>query len=42
MSKTKSWDRPWSMDEIIENSENWNLAGDVALLNTLKAFADVL
>ncbi|XP_044260910.1 WASH complex subunit 2 isoform X2 [Tribolium madens] len=42
MSTSKPWDRPWSMEEIIENSDNWNLAGDVALLNTLKAFADNL
>ncbi|XP_064214382.1 WASH complex subunit 2 isoform X2 [Tribolium castaneum] len=42
MSGAKPWERPWSMDEIIQNSDNWNLAGDVALLNTLKAFADNL
>ncbi|KAJ3650580.1 hypothetical protein Zmor_016670 [Zophobas morio] len=42
MSTNKPWDRPWSMDEIIENSDKWSIAGDVALLNTLKAFADNL
>jgi hypothetical protein len=41
MSTNKPWDRPWSMEEMIANSDKWNLAGDVALLNTLKAFADV-
>jgi hypothetical protein len=30
------------MEEMIANSDKWNLAGDVALLNTLKAFADNL
>lgn len=29
------------MQEMIANAENWNLAGDVGLLNSLKAFADV-
>ncbi|CAH1099543.1 unnamed protein product [Psylliodes chrysocephalus] len=36
------WHRPWTTQEIIANSENWSLAGDVALLNTIKAFADNL
>ncbi|XP_018568410.1 WASH complex subunit 2 [Anoplophora glabripennis] len=38
----KNWSRPWSMEEMIENAENWSLAGDVALLNTLKAFSENL
>ncbi|XP_028141969.2 WASH complex subunit 2C isoform X1 [Diabrotica virgifera virgifera] len=42
MSSEKSWNRPWTTQEIIDNSENWSLAGDVALLNTLKHFANNL
>ncbi|CAG9834891.1 unnamed protein product [Diabrotica balteata] len=42
MSSEKSWNRPWTTEEIIDNSENWSLAGDVALLNTLKHFANNL
>ncbi|RZB39905.1 WASH complex subunit FAM21A, partial [Asbolus verrucosus] len=42
MSTNKPWERPWSMEEIIDNSDKWSLAGDVALLNTLKSFADNL
>ncbi|KAJ8978797.1 hypothetical protein NQ317_015522 [Molorchus minor] len=38
----QNWNRPWSMNEIIENAENWSLAGDVALLNTIKSYADNL
>lgn len=40
-SGEKKWNRPWSMDEMIENAENWSLAGDVVLLNTLKAYSEV-
>lgn len=35
------WDRPWTTEELKENAENWSLAGDVALLNTIKAFSEV-
>lgn len=35
------WDRPWTTEELIENAENWSLAGDVALLNTIRAFSEV-
>lgn len=38
----KPWDRPWSMDEIIEQSDKWNLAGDAALLATVSNFANVI
>lgn len=39
--KQNNWDRPWTVDEIKENAENWSLAGDVALLNTIKNFSEV-
>lgn len=43
MSKdnSKDWEKPWSTEEIVEHADNWNLACDAALLNTLKAFGDV-
>lgn len=43
MSKAneKPWEKPWSTEEFIENAGNWSLAGDVAVLKTLEAFADV-
>lgn len=36
-----NWFRPWSAEELRENAENWSLAGDVALLNTIKDFSEV-
>ncbi|XP_056639918.1 WASH complex subunit 2 [Diorhabda sublineata] len=42
MDTDKNWNRPWNTDEIIANAENWSLAGDVALLNTIKQFANNL
>ncbi|XP_044763788.1 WASH complex subunit 2 [Coccinella septempunctata] len=36
----KDWERPWTTEEIVEHADDWNLACDAALLNTLKAFAD--
>lgn len=40
-SNDNNWNRPWSPQEIVDNAENWSLAGDAALLNTLKDFAEV-
>lgn len=40
-SKPNNWNRPWSVEEMKENAENWSLAGDVALLNTIQAFSEV-
>ncbi|CAG9854071.1 unnamed protein product [Phyllotreta striolata] len=34
--------KQWSTEEIIKHSDNWSLAGDVALLNTIKSFANNL
>ncbi|KAJ8963320.1 hypothetical protein NQ318_018789 [Aromia moschata] len=42
MDNEKNWNRPWSMGEIIKNADNWSLAGDVALLNTIKSYANNL
>lgn len=36
------WSRPWTTDELKDNAENWSLAGDIALLNTIKAFSEVI
>lgn len=35
------WCRPWTTEELRDNAEKWSLAGDVALLNTIKAFSEV-
>lgn len=35
------WGRPWTAEELKDNAENWSLACDVALLNTIKAFSEV-
>lgn len=39
---SKSWERPWSIEEIIENAPNWSLAGDVGLLKHLESFSEVI
>lgn len=31
----------WSSDQMINNASNWSLAGDVAILNSLKKFSQV-
>lgn len=31
----------WSSDQMINNADNWSLAGDVAILNSLKKFSQV-
>lgn len=36
------WGRPWTSEELKDNAENWSLACDVALLNTIKAFSEVM
>lgn len=36
------WGRPWTPEELKDNAENWSLACDVALLNTIKAFSEVM
>lgn len=36
-----NWCRPWTTEELRDNADNWSLAGDVALLNTIKAFSEV-
>ncbi|XP_063220287.1 WASH complex subunit 2-like isoform X2 [Bacillus rossius redtenbacheri] len=38
----KPWDRPWSTEDISENSGNWNLAGDAGLLRHLQQFSQAL
>lgn len=40
-NNVKSWERPWSTEEMIENSSNWSLAGDAGLLKYLEEFSDV-
>lgn len=42
VTKQNNHNRPWSTEEIRENAENWSLAGDLALLNTIKSFSEVM
>lgn len=37
----KPWQKPWATEEIVDNAQNWSLAGDAALLKTLEAFSNV-
>nr|XP_023017779.1 WASH complex subunit 2 isoform X2 [Leptinotarsa decemlineata] len=41
MESESKWnsDKAWTTDEILENANKWSLAGDVALLNTIKSFS---
>ncbi|KAG8039864.1 hypothetical protein G9C98_000593 [Cotesia typhae] len=38
----KSWDHPWSTDEIRLKQHEWSLAGDVGLLRHLEKFSETL
>lgn len=37
----KPWDRPWTTNEMRQQSSNWNLAGDAGLLKHLQQFSQV-
>lgn len=37
----QNWNRPWTTEEFIKNAEKWSLAGDAALLNTIKHLGEV-
>ncbi|KAK4885466.1 hypothetical protein RN001_001737 [Aquatica leii] len=39
---SKSWQRPWSIEEIVQNASNWNLAGDAGILKYLELFSENL
>lgn len=41
MSNSVSSTQPWSIDDLIENAPNWNLAGDANLLKYLESFSEV-
>ncbi|XP_026277014.2 WASH complex subunit 2 isoform X1 [Frankliniella occidentalis] len=41
-SKGKSWERPWSTDEMRQNAHAWNLAGDAGLLKHLQEFSQAV
>ncbi|PSN44867.1 WASH complex subunit 2 [Blattella germanica] len=38
----KPWERPWSTEEMRQQSGNWNLAGDAGLLKHLQEFSQNL
>ncbi|CAH2321773.1 Hypothetical predicted protein [Pelobates cultripes] len=38
-SEEQVWERPWSLDEISRNSQNWSLGADAGLLNFLREFS---
>ncbi|KAJ9595725.1 hypothetical protein L9F63_013088, partial [Diploptera punctata] len=38
----KPWERPWTTEEMRQQSENWNLAGDAGLLKHLQEFSQNL
>lgn len=38
----KPWDRPWTTNEMRQQSSNWNLAGDAGLLKHLQQFSQNL
>ncbi|KDR17983.1 hypothetical protein L798_07164 [Zootermopsis nevadensis] len=37
----KPWERPWTTDEMRQQSASWNLAGDSGLLRHLQQFSQV-
>jgi len=37
----KSWDHPWSTEEMRKKRREWSLAGDVGLLKHLQQFSEV-
>lgn len=41
-TKQDKWNVVWTTGEMKEHAENWSLAGDVALLNTIKVFSEVI
>ncbi|XP_017786382.1 PREDICTED: WASH complex subunit FAM21 [Nicrophorus vespilloides] len=42
MAMSKDWEHPWTIEEIVENAPNWNLAGDAGLLRHLEQFSENL
>lgn len=41
MGDNKTWNRPWEIEEIVDNAHQWSLAGDAGLLKYLEKFSDV-
>lgn len=37
----KSWDHPWTTEEMRKKRREWSLAGDVGLLKHLQQFSEV-
>lgn len=37
----KSWDHPWTTEEMRKKRREWSLAGDAGLLKHLQQFSDV-
>lgn len=37
----KSWDHPWTTEEMRRKRREWSLAGDAGLLKHLQQFSDV-
>lgn len=37
----KSWDHPWTTDEMRKKRREWSLAGDIGLLKHLQHFSEV-
>ena len=37
----KSWDHPWSTEEMRKKRREWSLAGDAGLLKHLQSFSEV-